>query len=112
VSIVYDARRFAEQSKRGREATSRAPQSPASERRSPELHDSARINDEAELQGGPARQVRVTPRIACSDGSWASDISAITEDAAQLASFFLERRARFLVFDLQLVHYLTDIRNL
>jgi TonB family protein len=82
VSIVFDARRSAEQSKRGREATSGAPQSPDSERRSPEPHDRARSNDDPSLQDQPARPVRANARIACSDGSWASDIST-TSDAAQ-----------------------------
>lgn len=83
MSIVFDARRFAEQSKRGREATSGAPRSADSERRLPEPHDSARTNGDLSLQDQPARQVRRNGRIACSDGSWASDVSTTPEAAAQ-----------------------------
>jgi len=103
VSIVFDARRFAEQSKRGRGVTSDIPQSPDSERRSPEPHGGAPSNDHVSLQDEP---IRVNARIACSDGSWASDISAATEDAAQtplvrtllrmprLSSFSTKRRSK------------------
>jgi len=80
VSIVFDARRFAERSKRGREATSGAPQSPDSEGRSPEPHDSPRSNNVLSVQNQLARR---NVRRVCSDGSWANEISAATEAVAQ-----------------------------
>lgn len=83
LSIVFDARRSAEQSKRGREGTPEAAPSSGSGAYSPGRHDIPQDNKESCLKGNRERKFRGPVRVACSDGSWASDISSNPIEAAQ-----------------------------
>ena len=78
LSIVFDARKHAEQSKRGREATADAPQSPDLRKGSSDSHGASPGHKESYFQSKQEQQLRNTARVARSTASWASQ-----EDAAK-----------------------------
>lgn len=72
MSIVFDARRSAEQSKRGRKGPESA-QSPESGAHSTDPHDVPQDCEKSHLKENQAQIFRGPARIACSDASWARD---------------------------------------
>jgi len=71
LSIVFDARRSAEQAKRGRQGR-------------PEAADTPRDNKESCLKEDRGRKSSDSVRVASSDGSWARDIGSNPVEAAQV----------------------------
>jgi TonB family protein len=78
LSIVFDARKHAEQSKRGREITAEAPRSPELGKDSSDLQSASPNDKESRFQSKQMQQLRSTARVARSTASWAPQ-----EDAAK-----------------------------
>ena len=81
MSIVFDARKHADQSKRGRETTAQTRQSPDFEKDSSDPQGTSASNKVPRVQSSQGQELRSTARIARPTGSWTAQEGVKTSDA-------------------------------